>query len=157
VLTATAWIFALLAMVQDAPSGTYVTAEEHGATLEQSIANNTVDTLVKSADIPGGKAAVAVLYRTKPEASALIHERVTEVYQILEGSGTLVTGGHLENATATDLTRVGAGPSRSGTRVGGESHRVKAKDIVIVPAGTPHSFAQLDGPISYLVFRFEPK
>ena len=126
-LTAMAWVFALMAMGQDAPPGTFVTAEEHGATLKQSVANNTVDTLVKSADVPGGKASVAVLYRTKPEANALIHERVTEVYQILEGSGTLVTGGHLEGATATDLTRLGAGPSRSGKRVGGESHRVKAE------------------------------
>lgn len=155
-LTAMAWILALMAMGQDAQPGTFVTAEEHGATLKQSVANNTVDTLVKSADIPGGKASVAVLYRTKPESNALIHERATEVYQILEGSGTLVTGGHLEGATATDLTRLGAGPSLSGKRVGGETRRVKPKDIIIVPAGTPHSFSQLDGPISYLVYRFDP-
>jgi mannose-6-phosphate isomerase-like protein (cupin superfamily) len=155
-LTAMAWIFALMAVAQDAPPGTYVTAEEHGAILKQSVANNTVDTLARSADVPGGKAAVAVLYRTKPEANALIHERVTEIYQILEGSGTLVTGGHLEGTKPTDLTRVGAGPSLSGKRVGGESRRVKPKDIIIVPAGTPHSFGQLDGPISYLVYRFDP-
>jgi mannose-6-phosphate isomerase-like protein (cupin superfamily) len=155
-LTAMAWVFALMAIGQDAPPGTVVTAEEHGATLKQSVANNTVDTLVKSVNMPGGKASVAVLYRTKPETNALIHERVTEVYQILEGSGTLVTGGHLEGATPTDLTRLGAGPSRSGKRVGGESRRVNPKDIIIIPAGTPHSFGQLDGPISYLVYRFDP-
>ena len=98
-LTAMAWILALMAMGHDAPPGTFVTAEEHGATLKQSVANNTVDTLVKSADIPGGKASVAVLYRTKPEASALIHERATEVYQILEGSGhPRDSGGRLRKA-----------------------------------------------------------
>jgi hypothetical protein len=35
-------------------------------------------------------------------------------------------------------------------------HRVKPGDIIIVPAGTPHNFSVLDGPISYLLYRFEP-
>ena len=47
--------------------------------------------------------------------------------------------------------------SQTGTRQGGESRQVKPGDIVIIPAGTPHSFSALDGPISYLVYRFEPK
>ena len=46
--------------------------------------------------------------------------------------------------------------SQTGTRIGGEARRVKPGDIIIVPAGTPHSFSELDGPISYLVYRFEP-
>ena len=58
---------------------------------------------------------LAVLRRTKAETSALIHKRVTEIYQIVEGSGTLVTGGSLENPTDTDLTRLNAGPSQTGT------------------------------------------
>ena len=94
----------------------------------------------------------------KPETTALIHDRVTEIYQITSGSGTIVTGGALEGATPTDLTRVNAGPSQTGTHSGGESKHVGPKDIIIVPAGTPHRFSQLDGQeIVYLVYRFEPK
>jgi hypothetical protein len=33
---------------------------------------------------------------------------------------------------------------------------VKAKDVIIVPAGMAHRFSELDGPITYLVYRFEP-
>ena len=151
------WVFALVVtMQQDMPPGTLITAEDHGATLKEAIAKNAVDTLMKSIDVLGGKAAVAMLHRTRPEASALIHERVTEIYYILDGSGTIVTGGTLKDPKPTDLTRLAAGPSLTGTRVGGDSRRVKAKDIIMVPAGTPHSFSQLDGPISYLVYRFEP-
>ena len=47
--------------------------------------------------------------------------------------------------------------SQTGTRQGGTPRRVGPGDIIIIPAGTPHSFSELDGPISYLVFRFEPK
>ena len=97
-----------------------------------------------------------MLHRDKAEAGALIHERVTETYYILHGSGTIVTGGSLGDPKPSDLTRVGAGPSLTGTRQGGESRKVGPGDVIIVPAGTPHSFDQLDSPISYLVFRFDP-
>jgi mannose-6-phosphate isomerase-like protein (cupin superfamily) len=143
---------------QQAASGTVVTADEIAATLKQSIANNVVDQPVKAADVPGGhKASLALLRRTKAETSALIHNRVTEIYQITEGSGTIVTGGTLENPTDTDLTRLNAGPSRTGTHKGGEAHHVGPKDVIIIPAGMPHRFSQLDGAaIVYLVYRFEP-
>jgi len=153
-VSAIAWLVALMAMAQEMPAGAHVTAEEAAATLKQSVASNTVDTLMKGMDVLGGKAGVAMLYRVKPEASALVHDQATEIYYILEGSGTIVTGGTLKDAKPTDLTRLGAGMSHTGERVGGESRRVKPKDIIIVPAGTPHSFSQLDGPISYLVYRF---
>jgi mannose-6-phosphate isomerase-like protein (cupin superfamily) len=151
----------LLAFVaeQQAASGTIVTADEIAATLKQSIANNVVDQPVKAADLPGGhKASLALLRRTRPETNALIHNRVTEIYQITQGSGTIVTGGALENPTDTDLTRLNAGPSQTGPHKGGDAKHVGPKDVIIVPAGMPHRFSQLDGPeIVYLVYRFEPK
>ena len=144
---------------QQAASGTIISADEIAATVKQSTANNVVDQPVKAADVPGGhKASLALLRRTKAETTALIHNRVTEIYQISVGSGTIVTGGSLENATATDLTRLNAGPSQTGTHKGGESKHVGPKDVIIIPAGMPHRFSQLDGPeIVYLVYRFEPK
>ena len=68
------------------------------------------------------------------------------------------TLGNALGDTVTDLTRLNAGPSQTGTHKGGESRRVGPKDVIIVPAGMPHRFSQLDGPeIVYLVYRFEPK
>ncbi len=148
-----------LAAEQQAASGTIITADEIAATLKQSIANNVVDQPVKLVEVPGGhKASLAMLRRTKAETAALIHDRVTEIYQITEGSGTIVTGGSLEDAKPNDLTRVNAGPSQTGMHKGGESKHVGPKDVIIVPAGMPHRFSKLDGPsITYLVYRFEPK
>ena len=157
-LTLLAIAFGLVAE-QQAASGTVISADEIATTLKQSIAKNVIDQPVKAADVPGGhKASLALLRRTKPETTALIHNRVTEIYQITEGSGTIVTGGTLENPTPTDLTRLNAGPSQTGTHKGGESKHVGPKDVIIVPAGMPHRFSQLDGAaIVYLVYRFEPK
>ena len=135
----------------------FVSKEEHEKTLKESIANKVVDQPIKATEVPGGKASVAMLHREKAETSALIHDHVTETYYILSGAGTITTGGTLGDPKPTDLTKVNAGMSQTGTRIGGESRKVKPGDIIIIPAGTPHSFSVLDNPISYLVYRFEPK
>jgi len=156
-LTLLGLLLALAADQQTAP-GTYITADEIAATLKQSIANNVVDQPIKATSVPGGhKASLALLRRTKPEATALIHDYVTEIYQIVEGAGTLVTGGTLEDPKENDLTRLNAGMSHTGVHRGGDTRRVQARDVIIVPAGTAHRFSELDGPITYLVYRFEPK
>jgi mannose-6-phosphate isomerase-like protein (cupin superfamily) len=145
-----------LLLAQEPTSATYITAAEVESILKDSIARDVVDQKIKDTKIPGGVATVAMLYRHRAETSALIHDQVTEIYQIMEGGGTLVTGGSLTDVKPNDLTRVGAGPSRSGTHVGGESRHVGPKDVIIVPAGTAHRFSALDGPIKYLVYRFAP-
>lgn len=142
---------------QDSSPASHISREDYEAVLKEQIAKGVVDQPIKASEVRGGKASVAMLHRTKPETSALIHDRVTETYYILAGAGTLVTGGALLYAKPTDLSRVNAGMSQTGTRQGGESRKVKPGDIIIIPAGTPHSFSELDGPISYLVYRFEPK
>ncbi len=139
------------------PTGMFVSADEIAETLKHSIANNVVDQPIKAWSVDGYRVSVAMLHRTKAETSALIHDRVTEIYQIIEGGGTIVTGGSLSDAKPSDLTRLGAGPSRTGVHEGGDSRRVGPKDVIIVPAGMPHRMSQLDGPISYLVYRFDPK
>jgi mannose-6-phosphate isomerase-like protein (cupin superfamily) len=147
---------------QGAPSSTFnvagatiLSADTIEAARKQSVAAGTVDRLIQGVNVPGGKTALAMLYRTKPEVNALIHEHVTEIYQVIEGSGTLTTGGRLTGVKPTDLSNLWAGPSLSGVHEGGETRRVGPKDVIIVPAGTAHRFSQLDGPITYLVYRFE--
>ena len=135
---------------------TFITKEEHEQILKEQTAKNAIDVPIKATNVIGGKASVARLRRVKPEVNALIHDYVTETYYIMAGSGTFVTGGSLGGAKPTDLSNVNAGMSQTGSRIGGEARRVKPGDIIIVPAGTPHSFSELDGPIEYLVYRFEP-
>lgn len=153
-LSASAWLLALMTMQQAVAPGNVVTWDQAAETLKKAIATNTIDTLMQGRDVLGGKAGVAMLHRDKPEGTSLVHDQATEIYYILEGSGTIVTGGSITDPKPTDLTRLGAGMSHMGQRVGGEERKVKPKDMIIVPAGTPHAFSQLDGPISYLVFRF---
>jgi mannose-6-phosphate isomerase-like protein (cupin superfamily) len=87
-----------------------------------------------------------VVHRSKPQGVAQ-HELGTEVHQIIEGSGTFVTGG--------TVVRPAAGAQGVSTITGGESRHVQPGDVVFVPANTPHWYKDLDGPISYLEVRFE--
>lgn len=141
-------------------SGTFVAKAELDEALKKALAGpggNIVDQRISTTEIQGGKAHVAHLRRVQAETSALVHDHVTELYQIIEGSGVIMTGGRIENVRETDLTSLGAGISHSGSQVGGTSQRLAPGDVFVVPAGMPHRFSQLDGPIRYVVYRFEPK
>ena len=71
---------------------------------------------------------------------AAVHEREAEIFYIMEGTGTLVTGGKLVNETRTNPTNL------SGTGVeGGLSRTVSKGDFILVPEGTPHWFSAIGG------------
>ncbi len=89
-----------------------------------------------------------------PTQYAIIHRRSIEIFQIVDGSGTLVTGGTL----ARPLADSSATNMRSFRIDNGESRRVAVGDVVVLPPGTPHWFSELDGSVSYLQVnvRIEP-
>ncbi len=115
------------------------------------------DSVIKRDDEGSYIVAVAYLHRNKPEVTALTHPQVTEIYQMLTGSGDLRTGGSLVNTKPSDLTKEGAGPSLSGTQQGGTVHHIGPGESVIILPGVPHMFTKLDSPVTYLVTRIEAK
>lgn len=159
-LTIVTFVWGLvLAQAAGQASGTFVGKAAIDEALKKALAGpngNIVDQKISTTVIEGGKAHVAHLRRVRPEESALIHDHVTEIYYILEGSGTIMTGGRIEDVKESDLTNLGAGMSHTGRHVGGTTQRLVPGDVFVVPAGMAHRFSQLDGPIRYVVYRFEP-
>ncbi len=104
---------------------------------------------------------VAVVHRSKASASAAggaaEHSQVAEVYQIVSGNGTLVTGGTLANAKEPAPNPL-AGPTANGSGVlNGQSRKVGPGDVVIIPPNTPHIFSEIaSDEIVYLVVRVDP-
>src|SRR6202166_2718519 len=76
--------------------GTYVPNEELQAYVKRAIANHLVDQQVRAVDIGKSNVDIGVVYRGKlaaPAADAVAeHDQVSEVYHIIDGSATLVTG-----------------------------------------------------------------
>lgn len=138
------------------PPAVFVGAAAIDDRLRQSIANNTLDTRVALAAGARGTVRVGIVHRSREEPRALVHDELTEIYQIIEGSGTLLTGGEASAcAPVSDPPNLGPTKSYYCTLLAGVSQKVQPKDVIIVPAGTPHKFSQLDGPISYVIYRFE--
>jgi mannose-6-phosphate isomerase-like protein (cupin superfamily) len=139
-------------------TATYVTTAEIDAALQQMPPTSTTyDKPIKTVDTGAYKVTIVVLRRipSKTADSALVHDRVTEVYQILTGAGVFETGGALVDGQPVDLTSEAAGPSVRGTIQGGESRRMGPGDVVVIPPGVPHRFSKLEGTITYLVTRIE--
>ena len=75
-------------------------------------------------------------------APASLHEREAEMFYVVEGSGTLVTGGMLREEKRTNAENL------TGTAIdGGTPRRVAKGDWVMVPERTPHWFTQIDGAL----------
>jgi len=75
-------------------------------------------------------------------APASLHEREAEMFYVVEGAGTLVTGGTLREEKRTNADNL------SGSAIdGGTPRRLAKGDWVMVPEKTPHWFTQIDGTL----------
>jgi mannose-6-phosphate isomerase-like protein (cupin superfamily) len=154
-------------------AATYVSSSEIQATVAKTQAAAVNDTQVRVVGIndagnkPDYNVAIGVLHRGNTAKNGagggLEHEFVTEVYQIVSGSGTFVTGGFLENPKASPpestIVKLLDGPSTTGGPVkGGESRKVGPGDMIVIPPNTPHWFSEITtDQVVYTVVRIDPR
>src|SRR5437762_370379 len=86
--------------------------------------------------------------RRDAPGGAEIHEQDTDIFYILEGSATFVTGGK-----ATETKTTAPGEIRGKDIIGGESHQLTKGDIIIIPNGVPHWFKEVKAPFVYHVVK----
>jgi mannose-6-phosphate isomerase-like protein (cupin superfamily) len=126
------------------PPGKYISTEQW----QKELAANT-----PALGIVAGQTAtivpnVVVRRRQAGPNNASVHtaegdkQDVTEIYQIIEGSGTYVTGGTISDPN-----------NRTAGITGGESHDVKPGDFIVIPPGTAHWFSRINGQITYIEVR----
>ena len=141
---------------------TYVTHADIQSTLQRMPENAVSDQQIRVVDV--GRVNVGVGAVSRPASAAqtsIEHDQVTEVYTIISGSGTMVSGGTMANPQRLKpddpTVRVLVGPSmRGGALEGGESRQVGPGDVIIIPPGVPHWFRSIDGAIRYSVVRVDP-
>ena len=90
---------------------------------------------------------INIVRRGRP-AGAISHSVGTELHYIVDGGGTIVTGG--------TIVRPAAGaPEGAVARIeGGVTRKVAKGDAVLIPENTPHWYSEIDGAIAYLEVRF---
>jgi mannose-6-phosphate isomerase-like protein (cupin superfamily) len=145
--------------------GTYIPVDELQAYTKKAIAEKRIDQQVRDVDIGKSHVAIGMVYRGKLDApgkeSVAEHDLVSEVYHIIEGTGTLVLGPDLVNKKRrpadAETVRLFNGPGNNAEAIrNGVTYNLKPGDVVIIPAGTGHQFTKIDDHITYLMVRIDP-
>ncbi|PYR52834.1 MAG: hypothetical protein DMF89_01545 [Acidobacteria bacterium] len=92
---------------------------------------------------------------TPAGTGGIAHAEITEIYYIVQGKATLVTGGRLiepklnENLPKTEFPGGGKFPTPTygGRFEGGRSRTVGPGDVIVVPPGTVHQWAFLNAAL----------
>jgi len=85
--------------------------------------------------------------REKP-GQAEIHTKDTDVIYVLDGRATFITGGEAIDAKTTAPDELRGQSIRNG-----QTRQIAKGDVIVVPNGVPHQFAQVTDPFLYYVVK----
>ena len=146
--------FALFVLV--AASSTGAPADEISPGVQIVKGAAIAEKIDRAAPSPGGRGGVIAedkdwrVHATERDAPGLAerHERDTDVWYVLAGGGTLVTGG-----TITDAKVTGPSEQRGPSIRGGTDLAIAAGDLISIRPGVPHWIKAVDGRIRYLTVK----
>ena len=148
---------------------TYIPKSELDAYTAKAVKYSLVDQQVRSVD--AGKMQVGIGMVTRPHMDASTatrkgavaeHEQIGEVYYIIEGTATLLTGPDLVNSvkrgSEEKTVRLQNGPGWSSDSIkNAQVNHLKPGDMIVIPAGTGHLFTEIPGDhITYMMVRLDP-
>lgn len=146
-LLALTGLFTVALAAQTAPAAIYKSNAELMDVLKKNIPKATDQASSPIANESSYR--INVVHRTKPGA-AMAHAtgpaKGTEVHYIIDGSATVITDGTLNRGTP-------GGPP--GSIQGGVEHHLAKGDVIVIPAGTPHWYKEVNGSVTYLEVRFD--
>jgi mannose-6-phosphate isomerase-like protein (cupin superfamily) len=133
---------AAIAQQPAAPAGkTMVSAADVNALIAKAKAERKDQPIIAQSLLQLAPYNVSLEYRASV-GNAAVHETEAELFYVVDGAATLVTGGKLTAEKRTNAENL------SGTGIeGGESRHVAKGDFVMVPDHTPHWFSKIDGTV----------
>ena len=87
---------------------------------------------------------VSMEHRVNVAQNAAVHDKEAELFYVIDGSATLVTGGKLVNPTKNGDN------SQAASVEGGTTKKIAKGDFILVPEGTPHWFSAIDGELTLM-------
>lgn len=77
-----------------------------------------------------------------------LHEKQTDVFYVVDGEATFVTGGKMLGGKVTS-----PGQWLGTETQGGQVHHLSKGDVMVIPAGIPHWFKDVPHSVSYFVVK----
>jgi mannose-6-phosphate isomerase-like protein (cupin superfamily) len=137
-LAAAAFILAASAFAQDsAPVRYYPAADVTAAFAKGAVLF----------DGAGGNYMIHASRREKPGMTE-VHVKDADLIYVMEGSATFVTGGRVIDGKTTAPDEI-----RGASIADGQTRKLMKGDVIIVPKGTPHQFAETTNPFLYYVVK----
>jgi mannose-6-phosphate isomerase-like protein (cupin superfamily) len=144
-------------------SATYIPESEVQQYLTKAKAESLTDQQIRAVNIGKSNVAIGVVYRPKLTTPGTVaeHDQVSEVYHVISGSATLMTGPDLidpqrrppDNRAVKQLN----GPGNDAKSIRNPTtHNLKPGDVIVIPAGVGHWFTRIDDHIEYLMVRIDP-
>ncbi len=147
---------------KDCPA-TYIASDEIQAYVKRAVAKSIIDQQVRAVDVGKSNVAIGVVHRGKLTTPGAVaeHDQVSEVYHVISGAATLVTGpdlvGRQQRPADDNAVRNLNGPGSNSKSIrNGATHQLKVGDVIVIPAGTGHWFTKIDDHITYLMIRVDP-
>jgi hypothetical protein len=148
-------------------SATYIPKSELDAYTAKELKYHLIDQQVRSVDVGRVQVGIGMVTRGKlvpgPNRKGTVaeHEQISEIYHVIDGEATLLTGPGLVNPVKrpSDLrtVRLQNGPGYNADSITQPMvTHLKAGDVIIIPAGTGHWFTEIPDHITYLMVRVDP-
>jgi mannose-6-phosphate isomerase-like protein (cupin superfamily) len=144
---------------------TYIPSEEVQAYVKKAQTEKLTDQQMRDVEIGKAHVGIGVVHRPRltaaPADSVAEHDLVSEVYHVISGAGTFVTGPDLVNMKRRpadlETVRLFNGPGNNASAIRNPTtQELKPGDVVVIPAGTGHYFTKIDDHITYLMIRMDP-
>jgi len=159
-LLAIAAFWSSVAAAQVPPPALDVSAAAIAAFIDTLPKDRVSDLPIRVTDVGGYKVGLYGVFRPKtmPGDANRHQTSVTEIYYMLAGTGTLVTGGTMVDERSAGLSPNTKRPNFRAPRIeGGVSRRVGPGDVIVIPGNLPHWWSSLDSDIRYLIYRPDPE
>ena len=136
---------------QESKKVVFFSAQQIENNIRKAPANSMGESEINLIERTANQAGI-LLRRTKP-GKAEVHETQADVWLVLDGGCTFVTGGTVIGGAPTE-----PGEIRGSGIQGGEEHQIAKGDFIRVPAGVPHWVKKITGTeIVYIVVKYADK
>ena len=123
----------------DMTKGAYMSAADAAAAVATAASKQGTNPNAVTRVLRLGPYTVNIEHRLPLTQAAAVHDKDAELFFVIDGSATLVTGGQLVSPTRN-------GDNLTGTAIqGGTSQKMSKGDFMLIPQGVPHWITNVQG------------